>query len=181
VAERVTISVGLERNTHRFSSSLPSRLLLLLQDGPPKLTNAPDRLREDYPVELQVEVLAQCQMWKKAIAGFHPVGLLVGSGAGSRFDHALISHRALFVKAVHERTWRNYLSLRTITGRGSFPFFIGRVDVVQEHHVELVGGLAATEAENLHDIARLQTEMVHRAQLEILLLCQINSVLHFVH
>ena len=41
--------------------------------------------------------------------------------------------------------------------------------------------LSACEAVDLHDVPLLEAEVVHRAQLQVLLLCDVYGVLHLLH
>lgn len=114
MTEWMTVSVRCQAHIHRVDILL---ILRVLQDCFAQVADAADGLRKDDSVELQAEVFGGLLWGLSSLAKF-----------GSRLDHSLVCHIALFVKTVHKRSWCNDLSLRAFFA--CLALVVHRADVV---------------------------------------------------
>ena len=98
VAEGVAIGVRLKGHADRVDGGLVGRLL---QNGPAEVADAPDGLGKDYPIELQVEMLAATRR----------LAVVLSRWLGPGLDNTLVGHGALLIQTVQEWSWRDNLRL----------------------------------------------------------------------
>ena len=111
------------------------------------VANPSDRLWEDDPVELEVEM-----------GGSDGSGIC-SCGFCTRLHDTLVRHGALLVDAVHEGTWCDYLRLRALLSALSLVIHLG--NVVEKEHVEGVTALASRKPHHLDNVPPIKLKVVH--------------------